>query len=182
MRHNTLSDVIDVFLQPGDFYFGDRDTRIRTLLGSCISITMWHPRLLIGGMSHYMLPKRKSGSEQQLNGRYADEAMKMFMYEIQAAKTSPQEYEVKLFGGGNMFAQSKRRKLCGITECTISTMGNCKDVACKNVKIARLLVEQYGFTVTSEHMGGNGHRQIMFDISNGHAWVKYKQIEKQRAV
>ena len=29
--------VIDVFLGPGDFYFGDEQTRIRTLLGSCVA-------------------------------------------------------------------------------------------------------------------------------------------------
>ena len=42
--------VIEIFLQPGDFYFGGADTRIRTILGSCVSITMWHPTRLIGGM------------------------------------------------------------------------------------------------------------------------------------
>ena len=45
------ADAIEIFLHPGEFYFGDRHTRIRTLLGSCVSIILWHPRLLIGGMS-----------------------------------------------------------------------------------------------------------------------------------
>jgi Chemotaxis protein; stimulates methylation of MCP proteins len=50
--------IMEIFLQPGDWYFGDRDTRIRTLLGSCIAITIWHPRLLVGGMCHFLLPGR----------------------------------------------------------------------------------------------------------------------------
>ncbi|MBL8511280.1 MAG: chemotaxis protein CheD, partial [Betaproteobacteria bacterium] len=55
---SDTSFVMDIFLQPGEFYFGDADTRIRTLLGSCVSITMWHPTRRIGGMCHYMLPTR----------------------------------------------------------------------------------------------------------------------------
>ena len=51
-------DILEIFLQPGEFYFGEGKTRIRTLLGSCVAITLWHPRLHIGGMSHYMLPSR----------------------------------------------------------------------------------------------------------------------------
>lgn len=45
MRRAT--DVIDIFLQPGEHYVGDADCTIRTLLGSCVSITLWHPAKLI---------------------------------------------------------------------------------------------------------------------------------------
>jgi hypothetical protein len=61
---------IDIFLQPGEFYFGDHETRIRTLLGSCVAITMWHPRLRIGGMCHYLLPMHRGRSgKTELDGR-----------------------------------------------------------------------------------------------------------------
>ena len=62
-------NVIEIFLQPGDFYFGDRDTRIRTLLGSCVSITMWHPRLHVGGMCHFMLPERGLAAVRHCGGQ-----------------------------------------------------------------------------------------------------------------
>jgi chemotaxis protein CheD len=94
---------IEIFLQPGDFYFGDVNTRIRTILGSCVSITIWHPTRMIGGMCHYLLPSRPKKSDSALDGHYADEAMKMFLQEVKAARTHPAEYRVKVFGGGNMF-------------------------------------------------------------------------------
>ncbi len=53
---DTPEDVETVVLRPGDFHFGGGHTRISTLLGSCVSITLWHPRRLIGGMCHYMMP------------------------------------------------------------------------------------------------------------------------------
>ena len=71
-------DILDVFLQPGDFHFGAGRTRISTLLGSCISITLWHPARLIGGMCHFMLPSRGLPAGVPLDGRYADEALAMF--------------------------------------------------------------------------------------------------------
>lgn len=80
--------VVEIFLQPGESYFGDKNTRIRTLLGSCVSITLWHPHLLIGGMCHYLLPDRGGKSSTgELDGRYADEAIQILLKEVRAAGT-----------------------------------------------------------------------------------------------
>ena len=49
-----------------------------------------------------------------LDGKYADEALQLLLREIQATGGNPREYEVKLFGGGNMFeseVQSARRSI-----------------------------------------------------------------------
>jgi len=167
--------AVEIFLQPGDFYFGDMNTRIRTLLGSCVSITMWHPTRLIGGMCHYLLPSREEVSATSLDGRYAKEAMQMFMHEIRAAKTQPSEYCVKLFGAGNMFPGIKKNNLCDSNGCENNT-NICKSISCKNMSAARLLVASHGFVVAAEDLGGNGHRQIIFDINNGHVWVRKPSV------
>jgi len=163
--------AIEIFLQPGDFYFGDMNTRIRTLLGSCVSITMWHPTKLIGGMCHYMLPSREKTSVTSLDGRYANEAMQMFTQEIRTAKTRPSEYMVKLFGAGNMFPGIKKKKQCDPNGC-VDSINACMNISCKNMTIARALVASHGFVVAAEDLGGNSHRQIVFDINNGHVWVR----------
>lgn len=152
---------IEIFLQPGEFYFGDENTRIRTLLGSCVAITMWHPQRRIGGMCHYMLPSRSRPRPPRggPDGRYADEALQLFLRELEATDSRPGEYEVKLFGGGDMFPTHKKR-------------GNCVDVPCRNVAAGRLLVRERGFRVTAEDLGGLGHRQIIFDVWSGHVWVR----------
>ena len=31
-----VTGIVEVFLHPGDFHFGKQDTRIVTLLGSCV--------------------------------------------------------------------------------------------------------------------------------------------------
>jgi hypothetical protein len=96
--------IMEIFLQPGDWYFGDKDTRIRTLLGSCIAITIWHPRLRVGGMCHFLLPGRGVCTPSVgLDGRYGDEAIAALMQELWRQRTHPGEYVCKIFGGGNMF-------------------------------------------------------------------------------
>ena len=156
-------DILEIFLQPGEFYFGGEKTRIRTLLGSCVAITLWHPRLHIGGMSHYMLssrPRPKKGDA--LNGRYAVEVMEMFMRELKCSGTRPRDYQVKIFGGGRMFEHrgkdGKAPNDVGISE--------------RNVRVGRELVTRYGFTFAAEDLGGNGHRNVVLDLWSGDVWVK----------
>ncbi|MDD2701033.1 MAG: chemotaxis protein CheD [Sideroxydans sp.] len=173
--HNKPEHVIEIFLQPGDFYFGDSATRIRTVLGSCVSIAVWHPTKLIGGMCHYMLPTRGQKRSGELDGKYADEAMELFMREIRAANTRPAEYQVKIFGAGNMFPVAGNH---GCARCSPDVAhskpdGVCPRVNCRNRQVAYYLVQKYGFSIHAEHLGGQGHRQLLFDIWSGDAWMKH---------
>jgi chemotaxis protein CheD len=155
-------EAIEIFLQPGDFYFGDEHTRIRTILGSCVSITMWHPRLKQGGMCHYMLPERRANSPRRLDGRYADDAIALFMRELLSNRTKPEDYEVKVFGGGRMFLRQRRIE-----------MPASMDVGTRNIEVGRRLLREHGFHIRAEHLAGDGHRNVIFDIASGHVWMKH---------
>lgn len=163
--------VVEIILQPGDFYFGDRDTRIRTLLGSCISIVMWHPKLLIGGMCHYMLSSRGEKGIATLDGRYGDEAILMFFREAIRNSSNPNDYIVKIFGGGNMFSRSKSHVPCLDSPCD-QVIQTCRNVACKNVVKGVSLLDEYGFSIRSKDLGGIVSRNIIFDIWSGDVWVR----------
>ena len=153
-------DIIEIFLQPGEFYFGEEKTRIRTLLGSCVAVTLWHPKLHIGGMSHYMLPQRPNrAAEHPLDGRYAEEVMLMFHRELQRTRTRPSEYKVKIFGGGRMFAYTQKVK-------------RHVDISDRNIEAGRQLIAQHGFKIAAEDLGSNGHRNVIFDLWSGDVWVR----------
>ncbi len=153
-------DAIDIFLNPGDVFFGDKNVRLRTILGSCVAITAWHPELKIGGMCHYMLPGRGQRKTAQLDGRYADEAVLLLLREAMRSRTNPYDYEVKIFGGGNMFGKAGRR-----------TLGQF-NVADRNIIAGQELLQRHGFLAAAEHLGGEGHRNIIFEISTGDVWVR----------
>lgn len=153
-------DVLEIFLQPGEFYFGDEKTRIRTLLGSCVAIALWHPELRIGGMCHYMLPHRPHMRHgEPLDGRYAEEAMQMFMRELRRSGTSPADYHVKAFGGGQMFEQANRPR-------------RHLDICQRNMEAGHALIVRHGFRLRAHDMGGDGHRNVILDLWSGDVWLK----------
>lgn len=51
-------------LLAGQLYFGTQAGTVRTLLGSCVALVLWHPQRRIGAMCHYLLPgrQRRDGS------------------------------------------------------------------------------------------------------------------------
>lgn len=152
-------DLIDVFLQPGDLFVGDEGFRIRTILGSCVSITLWHPVKRMGGMSHFLLPTRGAAVRgDDLDGRYGDEALHLIVRDLRQAGISPSACQAKIFGGGNMFP-GHMQEGAGL-------------VGQRNGEAARQLLHAAGIQITSESLFGSGHRQIVFDIRNGHVWSR----------
>lgn len=151
--------AIDIFLQPGEIHIGDRGTRIRTVLGSCVSITFWHSRLLLGGMCHYMLPRRGTARTGAPDGRYADEALDLIFGEMRAAGTRPREYQAKLFGGGRMFAAADGH--------------GALDIGTRNIEAGRRLLRRHRLEPASAHLAGAGHRSIIFDVASGDVWVRH---------
>ena len=153
-----IPPVADVTLGPGGFYFGEGCTRIHTLLGSCVAITLWHPKRHIGGMCHYLLPTR--GLNQHLGkGHYADEAIQLFLQAIKKAHTRPEEYEAKIFGGANMFH-------------SLGGGDSDMNVSRRNVEIGDRLLRQYGFRIRGRDVGGIHHRKIYLELWNGDVWVR----------
>jgi chemotaxis protein CheD len=154
------ADVLEIFLQPGEFYFGDEKTRIRTLLGSCVAIVLWQPERRIGGMCHYMLPTRPHRRlEEPLDGRYAEEAMQLFMRELRRSGTHPGDYQAKLFGGGQMFGYAGKLRPHA-------------DISMRNMETGRAILVREGFRLHAHDMGGQGHRNVIFDLWTGDVWLK----------
>lgn len=150
--------MADVFLHPGGYHFGGAGTRIHTVLGSCVSITAWHAARRLGGMCHYMLPARDIDVEDQSDARYADGAIALFLDDMRRADTTPDQYEVKMFGGADQFAGLAGRAPF--------------DVAGGNIDSGLRLLERHGLTLTVRELGGTGARRLIFDIATGAVWMR----------
>lgn len=150
-----------VILHPGEVWFGQNPARVRTLLGSCVAITLWHPQLRIGGMCHYLL----SGQTEQARhsdkpGYYATGAIRYFQQIIRSWRTRPWDYEVKMFGGGSMFSDTERYE------------GRLR-VAESNIQHGQHLLEKAGFFVKARDLGGVRYRIILLELDSGDVWVRY---------
>lgn len=152
-------DVLEIFLQPGELWFGEERTRIRTVLGSCVAIVLWHPQRRIGGMCHFMLPVRPRArtADQPLDGRYGDEAMELLLREMRRAGTAAADYQAKLFGGGCMFSED---------------VNGGAHIPRRNMEAGRALLEREGLQLLTHDLGGQGHRNVIFDIWSGDVWMR----------
>jgi chemotaxis protein CheD len=163
LPHEPLAEVI---LQPGDYYFGEAPTRIKTLLGSCIAMTLWHPRVARGGMVHCLLPTRGAGSGAlELSGRFVDEGLRWLFREAVRSGIDPGQCEFKLFGGSNMFAAF------GLEPGRRVPIGEA------NAKKAIEMMERLDLCIRVKDVGGSVHRALVFDLSNGNVWVRYGEYE-----
>jgi chemotaxis protein CheD len=152
---------IDRFLRPGEQAVGDARHRLRTLLGSCVSITLWQPQRRVGAMSHFLLPRRQRpsvpGRQDALDARYGDEALALMVQGLARLGIDARQCVARLFGGGDMFPAQPRTPRAGRTG----------DVGRRNGEAARTLLQQLGVPVASENLFGAGHRRIAFDVATG---------------
>ncbi len=154
----SLGSVDSVFLNPGDFHFHQpvvgrmQPKRLRTLLGSCVGIVLWHPERRLGAMAHAILPSRsRPDGVSTLDARYCDEAIARFKQEALRAGTLPPQYQVYLVGGGQMYV----------------ALGAQFAVGQRNIDAARTLLKEAGFVLRAEHVGTEHHRKVELDLQTG---------------
>ncbi len=145
----------EIYLAPGEFYFGAAPCLIRTLLGSCVAVSLWHPLRHIGGMCHYLLPELGQKDIESDAGRYAQGALRLFEKAIQHHRSCLGEYEAKIFGGAEMFGDR--------------SVG----IGLRNVQVAHTWLANKRIPLIAEHSGGNGHRSLVLDLETGDVWLKY---------
>jgi chemotaxis protein CheD len=153
-----LGRASDFYLQPGEYRVAEGESRIHTLLGSCVSIALWHPGLRVGAMCHFLLWFRPFGVAGTLDARYAEDAITLMLRGLQRYGARPEAYQAKLFGGGNMFPHSP-----GDGEARVGE---------KNGLAARRLLQERGIPIVSESLFGNGYRRIIFEIKSGTVWSR----------
>jgi chemotaxis protein CheD len=138
-----------IFLLPGQVFFGAAPRSVKTVLGSCVAVVLWHRSRRVGGMCHYMLP----GQGQAGDARYAEAALSRLAQALAGCGARPAEFDCWLVGGGNMFP--------GIMSASRHDIGR------DNAEAARRLARVHGFQVRGEHLGGLGHREVSLDLSDG---------------
>ena len=153
-----MEGLIDIFLRPGDYYVAGEGFQLRTTLGSCVSIALWHPPSRTGALSHFLLPTRgPSAHKRTLDARYGDEALQLMLDELGLLGVPPAQCQAKIFGGGNMFPEQSRERTTSVGQ--------------RNGEAALDLLRAHRIPVVSTSLFGVGHRQIIFNVNNGDVWA-----------
>ena len=151
----------EIFLNPGDYAFGDEQTRIRTILGSCVAVTFWHPSMRIGAMCHYLLPARGPSQTETPGGKYAEDVIALIATHFANQGFLPASFQVKMFGGSNMFP--------GLT------LGESLNIGTKNIHRGLAILAHAGFNITNFDLAGGTNGTVVFDLGSGEVWVRQGQ-------
>jgi chemotaxis protein CheD len=141
-----------LMLLPGQMYFGRDAASLRTLLGSCVAITLWHPGKRIGGMCHYLLPQRPRKAGDPLDGRYGDEALHAMVQKLKLTRTDPAEYQAHLYGGADTMPEGSALKF---------------NVGERNIEQGWTLIDRYGFQLQGIDVGEDIPRTVTLAMASG---------------
>nr|WP_295079769.1 chemotaxis protein CheD [uncultured Roseateles sp.] len=143
-------------LMPGQWHFG-QGLQLRTLLGSCVAITLWHPSKRIGGMCHFLLPSRSSRGQSPLDGRYGDEAVELLLQSIKQSGTQPRDYLAHLYGGADTMPDGVNVKF---------------NVGQRNIERGWALIDEHGFQLQDVDVGDFVPRTVTLDLPSGKVEIK----------
>lgn len=127
---------------------------VSTILGSCITVTMYSQCTGIGAICHAIHPDR-SGRHHDL--RYVDTAIHYIYHKVQEYGAAG-DLKVKLFGGSNVLAAD-------FNHPGNLTMGK------RNVARAQEILSQLGLTITKTDVGGTRGRKLYFSLLTGDVYI-----------
>ena len=156
------------YLKAGELFLMQKPALISTILGSCIAITLFNRRLGIAGICHALMPRCiKQSHKNSVDGlldnechkcleafKYADCSAFMMAEAFFRFGITPQETEVRLFGGAKMISGYQSR-------------GAKYSVGDQNVDSARKVIAHCHLELTSSYTGGSAGRKITFNTKTG---------------
>ena len=151
-------DVLpEIYVQPGESRLVREPAILRTLLGSCVGIAFWIPRLGLGALCHPMLPrlpaKQVTTLTRSAGRRYVDYAIRDLARKFDSLGARRDEVEVKIFGGGDV--------LLMVNTAARPTVGRL------NSEVAMKVLEEEGFKVLAYSLGGKRGVNIQFNTVTG---------------
>jgi chemotaxis protein CheD len=134
---------------------------IATLLGSCVAVCFYDPKLRLAGMNHFLLPSRAStklaDEDVVLNGDYAMEVLRNAMY---AKGAQASRLVAKAFGGGNIVSSIQMA------------------IGERNADFAREWLEREKIPLVASDFGGAWSRKVILDPVSGDAFCRRTPINK----
>ncbi|MBA4373160.1 MAG: chemotaxis protein CheD [Thermodesulfovibrio sp.] len=170
MKSRTAA-LPSVYLKPGEFAISGEPSVITTVLGSCISVTMFNPRLKIGAICHGLLPQCKDEGPCDNacgNGfKYVDCSIRLMLEEFRKKGVGAAEIETKLFGGSDMYLPEEIRP------------GNIT-VGRQNIDAAFRICGEERLQVLKSDTGGIYSRKILFHPHTGEVYLKRTKVQGRR--
>lgn len=151
------------YLKPGEMRIADQSGIVTTVLGSCVSVTMYNSRLKMGAICHGMMPRWEEGRDDRekcdKRFKYVDCSIRYMAEAFRSFGIAPREIEAKLFGGADMFSSydNDQRHI---------------SVGRQNIMTALEVMEEEGLVIQKRDIGGKQGRKLHFYLHTGAVFLK----------
>jgi len=157
-------------IHPGEYYVTGEDVIISTVLGSCIAVALFDPKVSIGGLNHFMLPDTDRIDFASESGKYGMYAMELLINEMLKAGCERKRFIAKVFGGGSVLNLNKAKE---------------NAIPLNNIKFAMNYLRTEKISVVATDVGGTNARKIFVYPKNSKVLLKriqrtmIKEIERE---
>lgn len=153
------SNINEHYLYPATIYIAKQETVITTVLGSCVSVTMYDEIKKIGGMNHYLLPLWNG--KELATPKFGNIAIKKLLQEMLNLGCNKNNIIAKVFGGAEVIEH---------LEASNFFIGK------RNIEIAHEVLNEEKIKIAAESTAGKNGRKIVFNTLTG--VVKMRLIER----
>jgi chemotaxis protein CheD len=144
----TRNTVDQIAVGIGQAVVASEPTRLTTILGSCVALTMYSPQHRLGMLSHVVLPHTSGATTYP--AKFADTVVPYMLTALSERGIRPGQCVAKISGGACMFGD-----------------GKFMQIGDANVQAARQALESAGIRIAGEDVGGTLGRRICFDLATG---------------
>lgn len=154
----------EIYLKPAEMVLCKKPCKVTTVLGSCLSIVLYHEKSHSGAICHALLPRCNKSNGLCRNAcsqtfRFVDCSLHFMLERYAALGVNAWELNVKLFGGADMFIARNQESI--------------SDVGRQNVEKAITLVHDLNLRLTAYSLGGIFGRKLFFFTQTGLVEMKY---------
>lgn len=143
------------YLKQGELAIVSGDTKVFTILGSCVAVVLWDEVSRIGGVNHYLLPNWPHKGSPDV--RYGDVAITELHDKTILSGAVKRRLVAKVYGGASMLKLENPNFNIGY----------------RNIEIAKEKLKELNIQVVEEITGGNLGRKILFDPQTGFVKLDY---------
>jgi len=156
--------MVEHTVLPGEVFFCTESSVLRTVLGSCIALTVWHPGFRVGGMCHYVLPNSSQPNAKVYANRYGEFALDSLLREMQSI-CNANDYVLRLYGGAAMFGNRLE-----------------DSIGAKNIEFALEWLDRHALKPAYQDIGGRCSRTVKLDLGSGEIDLKRYISDDQMGV
>ena len=137
----------------GQTAVADGEMRLCAVLGSCVGLALYHPRLKVGALAHIVLPKANGSAA--LPGKFADTALPHMLAEMAKLGVPKAGIVAKIAGGACMFGATGPLQ-----------------IGENNIEAVVAMLADEGIPLLAQDVGGEKGRRVTLDPTTGDLLVE----------